>query len=177
MSDIVTERSGSVLRVQLNRPASKNAMTSAMYISLADLFNTAAQDDQIRVDSARAGDVLRRQHIGDFVKNPPGSRGKSTSSPDEALINFDNDRRRVQGAAIGGGTTMLIIATSSSRARTQSSIAIRQSRPGAEFGRASLSGASWNLRRPNYSDGTVFPTPAGAELGLVTEWSPTRIVA
>ncbi len=31
MSDIVTERSGSMLRVQLNRPARKNAMTSAMY--------------------------------------------------------------------------------------------------------------------------------------------------
>src|SRR5439155_10949060 len=49
MSDIVTERSDSVLRVQLNRPASKNAMTSAMYIVLADAFNAAAKDDQIRV--------------------------------------------------------------------------------------------------------------------------------
>ena len=49
MSDIVTERSDSVLRIQLNRPASKNAMTSAMYITLADLFNAAAKDDRIRV--------------------------------------------------------------------------------------------------------------------------------
>ena len=31
MSDIITERSGNILRIQLNRPAKKNAMTSAMY--------------------------------------------------------------------------------------------------------------------------------------------------
>jgi enoyl-CoA hydratase/carnithine racemase len=49
MSDIVTERSGSILRVQLNRPAKKNAMTSGMYITLADLLNTTANDDSIRV--------------------------------------------------------------------------------------------------------------------------------
>lgn len=48
MSDILTERSGNILRIQLNRPSHKNAMTAAMYITLADLFN-AAKDDQIRV--------------------------------------------------------------------------------------------------------------------------------
>ena len=110
MSDIVTERSDSVLRVQLNRPASKNAMTSAMYITLADLFNTAAQDDQIRVvlwhgagDSFSAGN-----DVGDFLKNPPG-RGESPQALlMKALINFDKPIvAAVQGAAIGGGTTML----------------------------------------------------------------------
>jgi len=110
MSDIVTERSDSVLRVQLNRPASKNAMTSAMYITLADLFNTAAQDDQIRIvlwhgagDSFCAGN-----DVGDFLKNPPG-RGESPQALlMKALINFDKPIvAAVQGAAIGGGTTML----------------------------------------------------------------------
>ena len=110
MSDIVTERSDSVLRVQLNRPASKNAMTSAMYITLADLFNSAAKDDEIRVvlwhgagDSFCAGN-----DIGDFLKNPPG-RGESPQALlMKALINFDKPIvAAVQGAAIGGGTTML----------------------------------------------------------------------
>ena len=32
MSDILTEPSGSVLRVQLNPPEKKNAMTSDMYL-------------------------------------------------------------------------------------------------------------------------------------------------
>lgn len=49
MNEILTERSGSVLRVQLNRPAKRNAMTSSMYVTLADIFNTAAKDDQTRV--------------------------------------------------------------------------------------------------------------------------------
>ena len=35
MNEISTERSGSILRVQLNRPTRKNAMTSSMYTSLA----------------------------------------------------------------------------------------------------------------------------------------------
>ena len=110
MSDIVTERSDRVLRVQLNRPASKNAMTSAMYITLADLFNTAAQDDQIRVvlwhgagDSFCAGN-----DIGDFIKHPPGAGESPQALLIKALIDFDKPIvAAVQGAAIGGGTTML----------------------------------------------------------------------
>ena len=41
MDEIVTERSEGVLRVQLNRPAKKNALTSRMYVTLADTFNQA----------------------------------------------------------------------------------------------------------------------------------------
>lgn len=74
MSDIVTERSGSILRIQLNRPAKKNAMTSAMYDTVADSLNAAAKDDGIRVvlwhgagDSFCAGNDL-----DDFLKNPIG---------------------------------------------------------------------------------------------------------
>src|SRR5207253_5402514 len=67
MNDIITERSRNILRIQLNRPAKKNSMTSAMYITLADLFNAAAKDDQTRVvfwhgagDSFSAGTVPAR---------------------------------------------------------------------------------------------------------------------
>ena len=110
MSEIVTERSDRVLRIQLNRPASKNAMTSAMYITLADLFDNAAKDDQIRVvlwhgagDSFCAGN-----DIGDFIKNPPGAGESPQALLMTALINFDKPIvAAVQGAAIGGGTTML----------------------------------------------------------------------
>jgi enoyl-CoA hydratase/carnithine racemase len=34
MSDILTERSGTILRIQLNRPDKKNAMTSEMGVAL-----------------------------------------------------------------------------------------------------------------------------------------------
>jgi enoyl-CoA hydratase/carnithine racemase len=110
MSDIITERSGNILRVQLNRPAQKNAMTSAMYITLADLLNDAAKDDQIRVvlwhgagDSFTAGNDIQ-----DFLKNPPGPGESPQARLMAALINFDKPIVvAVQGAAIGGGTTML----------------------------------------------------------------------
>ena len=110
MSDIITERSGNVLRIQLNRPAQKNAMTSAMYIDLADLLNGAAKDDQIRVvlwhgagDSFSAGNDIQ-----DFLKNPPGSGESPQARLIQALLNFDKPIVvAVQGAAIGGGTTML----------------------------------------------------------------------
>ena len=49
MVDIITERSGSVLRVELNRPTKRNAMTSSMYVVLADIFNDAANDQGTRV--------------------------------------------------------------------------------------------------------------------------------
>ena len=49
MSDIITERSGRIVRIQLNRPAKKNAMTMSMYVTLADLLNDAAKDEGIRV--------------------------------------------------------------------------------------------------------------------------------
>src|SRR5205814_1106848 len=110
MSDIITERSGHILRIQLNRPEKKNAMTSAMYITLADLLNDAAKDDQIRVvlwhgagDSFSAGNDIQ-----DFLKNPPGAGESPQARLIEALINFDKPIVvAVHGAAIGGGTTML----------------------------------------------------------------------
>jgi enoyl-CoA hydratase/carnithine racemase len=110
MSDIITERSGNILRIQLNRPAKKNAMTVAMYITLADLLNDAAKDDQIRVvlwhgagDSFSAGNDIQ-----DFLKNPPGPGESPQARLIQALINFDKPIvAAVQGATIGGGTTML----------------------------------------------------------------------
>src|SRR6201984_716742 len=110
MDDILTESSGNILRIQLNRPARKNAMTVAMYNTMADLLNGAAKDDQIRVvlwhgagDSFSAGNDIQ-----DFLKNPPGSGESPQARLIQALINFDKPIVvAVQGAAIGGGTTML----------------------------------------------------------------------
>ena len=110
MDEIITERNGSILRVELNRPAKRNAMTSSMYVALADIFNDAANDDRIRVvlwhgagDSFCAGN-----DIEDFLKNPPGPGESPQSRLMNAFINFDKPLiAAVQGAAIGGGTTML----------------------------------------------------------------------
>src|ERR1700726_4061598 len=111
MNEIATERSGGILRVELNRPAKRNAMTSAMYVALADIFDGAAKDDEIRVvlwhgagDSFCAGN-----DIEDFLKNPPGSEDSPQAQLMNALVDFDKPLiAAVHGVAIGGGTTMLM---------------------------------------------------------------------
>ena len=85
-------------------------MTSSMYVTLADIFNEAANDDDIRVvlwhgagDSFCAGN-----DVEDFLKNPPGPGESPQARLMKALVNFDKPLiAAVQGAAIGGGTTML----------------------------------------------------------------------
>src|ERR1700733_427825 len=111
MDEIVTQRSGSILRVELNRPAKRNAMTSRMYITLASIFGDAAKDERIHAvlwhgagDSFCAGN-----DIGDFLKNPPGPGDSPKAQLMNAFIELDKPLvTAVQGAAIGGGTTMLM---------------------------------------------------------------------
>jgi enoyl-CoA hydratase/carnithine racemase len=74
MGEIVTEHAGRILRVQLNRPAKRNAMTSAMYLTLADIFNEAANDeDTLVVLWHGAGDSFcAGNDIEDFSGTPRG---------------------------------------------------------------------------------------------------------
>jgi enoyl-CoA hydratase/carnithine racemase len=110
-TDILTEQSGGILRVQLNRPAKKNAMTSGMYAGMADLLRDAAKDDRTRVvlwhgagDAFTAGNDLQ-----DFMKNPPGPGESPQARLTDALIAFPKPLvAAVHGAAIGAGTTMLL---------------------------------------------------------------------
>jgi enoyl-CoA hydratase/carnithine racemase len=110
MDEIITERSESVLRVQLNRPMKRNAMTSRMYATLTDVFNRAAKDEDTRVvlwhgagDSFSAGNDIK-----DFLENPPGPGDSPQARLMNALLDFDKPLiAAVHGAAIGGGTTML----------------------------------------------------------------------
>jgi enoyl-CoA hydratase/carnithine racemase len=110
MSDIITERVGSVLEIQLNRPDKKNAVLASMYATIADLLEQAAEDDDVRVvllhgagDSFTAGNDLN-----DFVKNPPGSGDSPQARLIAALIDFDKPIvAAVHGAAVGFGTTVL----------------------------------------------------------------------
>src|SRR5499433_4526688 len=180
MSDIITERSGNVLRIQLNRPAQKNAMTSAMYIELADLLNAAAKDDQIRVvlwhgegDSFSAGNDIR-----DFLKNPPGSGESPQVRLIQALINFDKPIVvAVQGAAIGGGTTILThcdFVFAGDSAKFQMPFVNLALVP--EFGSSySVPARIGYLRAAElYLLGEPFGAARAAELGLVTRVVPDQ---
>src|SRR5580704_16613854 len=110
MNEIITERSEGILRVELNRPKKRNALTSRMYVTLADVFNDAAKDERTRVvlwhgagDSFCAGN-----DVEDFLKNPPGPGESPQAQLMNAFIDLDKPLvAAVLGAAIGGGTTML----------------------------------------------------------------------
>jgi enoyl-CoA hydratase/carnithine racemase len=110
VTDIITQHSESILRIQFNRPSKKNAMTAAMYITMADLLDAAAKDDQTHVvlwhgagDSFCAGNDLE-----DFMNSPMSREDSPQSRLINAFIAFDKPIvAAVHGAVIGGGTTML----------------------------------------------------------------------
>src|SRR5258708_24893255 len=147
MNEILTERSGSVLRITLNRPAKKNAMTSSMYTTLAQVLNDAAKDDDVLVvlwdgagDSFSAGN-----DIEDFLKHPPGPGESPQAQLASALLNFDKPLvAAVQSVAIGGGTTLLthcdfVFAGESARFQL----------PFVNLGLVPEFGSSWSLPAPS----------------------------
>jgi enoyl-CoA hydratase/carnithine racemase len=178
MSEILTERTANILRVTVNRPEKKNAMTSAMYNALADVFNEAAKDDDVSVviwdaagDSFSAGN-----DIEDFLKNPPGPGESPQARLGEALLNLDKPViAAVKGVAIGGGTTLLthcdfVYAGESSKFKL----------PFVDLGLVPEFGSSWSLAaRSGYLRaaelfmlGQPFKAELAAEIGLVTRVVP-----
>ena len=174
MDEIVTERSESILRVMLNRPTRRNAMTSSMYLTLADVFDDAAGDQGIRAvlwhgagDSFCAGN-----DVEDFLKNPPGPGDSPQARLMHALLDFDKPLiAAVQGAAIGGGTTMLTHCDFVYAGEREVPDAFHQSRSGAGIW-IELHGARQD-RHIRAAElillGLPFDARRAAELGLVTQ--------
>jgi enoyl-CoA hydratase/carnithine racemase len=75
MEEIITELSANVLRVQLNRPSKKNAMTLAMYAALAEELDRADKNDEVRVVLVHgAGDSFTAGNdIGGFREPSSGT--------------------------------------------------------------------------------------------------------
>jgi len=178
VNEILTETKGSILRVTVNRPAKKNAMTSAMYIALADVLNEAAKDDDIHVviwdaagDSFSAGN-----DVEDFLKNPPGPGESPQARLGNALLNLDKPViAAVKGAAVGGGTTLLthcdfVYAGESAKFQL----------PFVNLGLVPEFGSSWSLpARFGYIRaaelfmlGQPFSAETAAAIGLVTRVVP-----
>jgi enoyl-CoA hydratase/carnithine racemase len=110
MNEILTERTDGVLRIALNRPHRKNAMTGAMYDEVARLLGDAALDEGVRVVLLHgAGDAFTAGNdIEDFLNTPPDVGESPQSRLMYALLDFDKPLvAAVHGVAIGAGTTML----------------------------------------------------------------------
>lgn len=112
MSEILTERADGVLRIALNRPHRKNAMTGAMYDEMARLLADAARDADVRVVLLHgAGDGFTAGNdIEDFLNARPDADESPQSRLMMALLDFDKPLvAAVHGVAIGAGTTMLAL--------------------------------------------------------------------
>ena len=100
-----------IATLAFNRPGKKNAITSAMYQSLADHLKEADRNDAVRVIviTGDGGVLTAGNDLEDFLKQPP----QGDNSP---VVQFMNTLRStakpviaaVPGIAIGVGTTLLL---------------------------------------------------------------------
>jgi enoyl-CoA hydratase/carnithine racemase len=182
MNEILTERSGSILKVQLNRPGKKNAITAAMYVALAEALETAAKDEATRVvlihgagDSFTAGNDLE-----DFVKNPPGPGESPPMRAFAALNGFDKPIvAAVHGVAVGFGTTMLVhcdfvYAGESARFITPFIDLALVPEMGSSYGLPAVVG--WRRAAEMLLLGTPFGAGRAEQVGLVTAVVPDQAV-
>jgi len=110
MSEILIEQIDQTLHLTLNRPEKKNAITQAMYMTLANHLNAAAGDFAIRavVISGNGKAFTAGNDIMDFMNEEI-----TMSSPVfhflKAIHEFPKPLiAAVQGNAVGIGTTMLL---------------------------------------------------------------------
>jgi len=108
---IITDLAAGVLRLQINRPEKKNALSLAMYDDMASALQDADRDPKVRVvlihghpDVFSAGNDLQ-----DFVSSPPAGE----DSPVARFITAISTATKpivaaVAGPAVGIGTTMLL---------------------------------------------------------------------
>jgi enoyl-CoA hydratase/carnithine racemase len=108
--DVTVTRAEGVLHLRLNRPAKRNALTVAMYSTLADALVQAETDGTVAVIFSGEGvGFCAGNDLADFVANPPGGEEapvhrflRGIASSTRILI------AAVHGRAIGVGTTMLL---------------------------------------------------------------------
>lgn len=100
-----------VLRLSLNRPDKKNALTLGMYEVLIDHITDADRDDAVSVLMIRGegGNFTAGNDLQDFLQNPPVDESAPVFRFMYALSMFKKPLvAAVDGVAVGIGTTMLL---------------------------------------------------------------------
>lgn len=115
IDQIELAREGAVLSAALARPQKKNAITSAMYEALIEVFETAERDASVGalVLSGNGGAFTAGNDIVDFLSIATGAAGSRDAREFPAwrfvskLADFDKPLiAAVQGVAVGIGTTL-----------------------------------------------------------------------
>ena len=108
-SDVEVARDGRVLRVTLNRPTKKNALTRAMYVTLAAALAEAEADAAIRVVLFSGGSAAftAGNDLNDFL-----AAGRDLTAATEFIAALSQATKpmiaAVSGVAVGIGATMLL---------------------------------------------------------------------
>jgi len=108
---IITALEERVLKIRINRPDKKNAITSSMYSAMAEAFERAGKDKSIRVIyMSGTGDLFTSGNdIMDFIRNPPSGDTSPVSLYLKAIAEAGKPVvAAVRGNAVGIGTTMLL---------------------------------------------------------------------
>lgn len=111
MSDVVIGHSGPITTLTLNRPEKMNAITRAMYKSMADAIEGAASDQSVSVVVIQSnGDHFTGGNdISDFLNNPPLEEGSEVWQFIKAAHEFPKVLIvATQGNAVGIGATMIM---------------------------------------------------------------------
>lgn len=110
---VLVERDGAVLAITLARPERRNAITVAMYAALAEAFEGAASDSDIRLITIRGQgkDFAAGNDLADFMTALPRDLGEDipvwrllralVANPHPLIA-------AVHGNCVGIGTTMLL---------------------------------------------------------------------
>ena len=100
-----------LLTLQINRPEKKNALTVAMYQTLADALVAADTDPAVRVVVIRGTEdcFTAGNDLMDFMQNPPSGEDSSVGQFLRAIATLKKPLVGiVDGLAIGVGTTLLL---------------------------------------------------------------------
>lgn len=111
MSEILTTPADGILTITFNRPDKKNALTSAMYASLADALEKADTDSDVRVIlfTGNGGAFTAGNDLQDFLNNPPAGEETPVFRFLRAISTISKPMiAAVSGVAVGVGTTMLL---------------------------------------------------------------------
>jgi enoyl-CoA hydratase/carnithine racemase len=109
-NDVIVERDGSILRLTMNRPAKKNALTGAMYDAMREALELADRDENIRAVllTGTDGVFTAGNDIGDFLAGTRDEHGSPAFCFITAIAQCDTPIvAAVEGNAVGVGTTML----------------------------------------------------------------------
>ena len=109
---IEVKRNGGRLRIRMNRPERRNAITVVMYAALADAIESAAEDEAVRLITIEGAgeDFTAGNDLADFLAEmpPPGTSDIPVWRLLRALAkNQVPLLAAVHGNAVGIGTTML----------------------------------------------------------------------